>query len=219
MTPLWRLQLLGALRATSSDNHAVRFRTQKAGSLLGYAAFYLGHAHPREVLGELLWPEADDKSARHSLRMAISLLRGYLEPPGILPGTVVVTDRQTFQLNPDNVTTDTADFSAALLAAANAESVSQKITFLQSALDLYQGLLLPGCYESWIVPQRLRMEDEYAAAARELLEIWEEAGSIKEAIAYARTAASIHPLREELHIAFNAPTNRRGTAQSGCASV
>ena len=202
MTKEWTIQLFGTLRGIRRDQVEVRFRTQKAGSLLGYTAFYLGQEHHRERLSEMLWPDADPASARHSLRMALSLLRRHLEPPGVAPGSVLAADRQTVQLNSDAVTTDVAAFSAALNTAADAHPRAEKISALMAAVDLYRGPLVPGCYESWIVPQQLRLEDEYVGAITDLLRYCEEAGSIQQAVTYARTAVSVHPLREDLHLAL-----------------
>src|SRR5262249_20176613 len=78
MAALWRIELFGALRAQRAGQNILRFRTQKAGSLLGYMAFYLGQPHSREVLSESLWPESDVAASRHRLRMALSSLRHQL---------------------------------------------------------------------------------------------------------------------------------------------
>jgi len=41
---MWKIQLLGGLVARSSERVVTRFRYHKAGSLLGYLA-YFNHAH------------------------------------------------------------------------------------------------------------------------------------------------------------------------------
>jgi DNA-binding SARP family transcriptional activator len=96
----WRIELLGGLRAEAEDRVVSRFRTQKTGALLAYLAFYLRRSHPREELIELFWPEADREAGRHSLSTALSWLRRLLEGPDWLPGTVLVADRTSVQLNP-----------------------------------------------------------------------------------------------------------------------
>ncbi len=60
----------------------------------------------REELADLLWPEADLDSARANLRQALLSLRRQLEPPGVLPGTVLTADRTQVRLSPDAVRTD-----------------------------------------------------------------------------------------------------------------
>ena len=55
----WHIELLGRLRATQGDHVVTRFRARRTGALLAYLAYYLERPHPREVLIELLWPEAE----------------------------------------------------------------------------------------------------------------------------------------------------------------
>src|SRR5262249_10432593 len=88
----WRLQLLGQLRAIRGVQTVGPFQTQKTGALLAYLAYPLSRPHPRELLIELLWPELESSSGRHSLSMALSSLRRQLEPPGTPAGAVIVAN-------------------------------------------------------------------------------------------------------------------------------
>jgi DNA-binding SARP family transcriptional activator len=56
-----------------------RFRTHKTASLLAYLSLHPA-PQPREVLVELLWPDDEPESGRHSLRTALSSLRRQFEP-------------------------------------------------------------------------------------------------------------------------------------------
>jgi DNA-binding SARP family transcriptional activator len=97
---LWRIELLGWLRAVSANRVVTRFRTHKTGALLAYLAYYHDRPHPREVLIELLWPESEPRAGRGSLRKALSSLRLQLEPPDVPPGAIILADGDTIQLNP-----------------------------------------------------------------------------------------------------------------------
>ncbi len=59
MDALWRIGLLGGLSAEQGARVVTRFRTQKVGALLAYLAYHHQRSHPREVLTDLLWPDAD----------------------------------------------------------------------------------------------------------------------------------------------------------------
>src|SRR5262245_35791857 len=110
---MWTIQLLGGLAVVGPQQVVTRFRSQKAASLLAYLAFHTGPgaaARPREVLVELLWPEADLDAGRHNLSNALSVLRRILEPIGVGPGTVVLADHHAVRLNPEAVQTDLAAF-------------------------------------------------------------------------------------------------------------
>src|SRR5438128_4523878 len=127
MDATWRIEMLGWLRAVQGDRVISRFRSQQTGALLAYLAYHRHRSHPREVLIELLWPGCDPASGRHRLRMALSSLRHQLEPPGTPPGTVLVADRLSIQLNPVACETDVSRFEAALQAAARTSSGAERV--------------------------------------------------------------------------------------------
>src|SRR5687767_3578910 len=76
-----RIEMLSGLRIVHADRVITRFRTQKTAGLLAYLAYYHERSHLREHLIELLWPEADLRSGRNCLSLALSSLRRQLEPP------------------------------------------------------------------------------------------------------------------------------------------
>src|SRR5436305_8280149 len=116
MEPYWRIELFGELRLVRQDRTVRRFRSQKTAALLAYLAFYRGRAHPREELIDLFWPEEEFDAARHNLRQTLSSLRHQLEPPGVEAGAVLLADRRAAGLNGAVVTTDVAEFEAAVSA-------------------------------------------------------------------------------------------------------
>src|SRR5438270_847842 len=117
METLWRIEMFGGLRAVGTNSTLTRFRSHKTGALLAYLAFYRDRAHPRGLLTDLLWPEEDLDASRMKLRTALASLRRQLEPPGVPAGAVIMAGRLAVQLNPAHVTTDVAQFEAALQAA------------------------------------------------------------------------------------------------------
>src|SRR5438045_3179345 len=127
MNALWRIELLGSLRATHGDRVVTQFRTQKAGSLLAYLAFHSRHPHPREALLELLWPELDLAASRNNLRFVLHSLRQLLEPAGVPAGSVLLADRSTVSLRPGAFATDVAELEAALSAAARAAELAEEL--------------------------------------------------------------------------------------------
>src|SRR5262245_7892326 len=147
----WRIELLGGLRARHGDRVISRFRSYKTGVLLAYLAHFLKRSHPREELVELLWPEAAPEAGQMSLRTSLSSLRRQLEPPGTPAGSVLVADRANVSLNPAAVTTDAAVFESALQSARQAGDPQAREALLTQAFEIYQGPLLPGLYEDWVL--------------------------------------------------------------------
>jgi DNA-binding SARP family transcriptional activator len=193
----WRVELMGGLRAEGGGAALTRFRTQKTGLLLAYLAYYRHRAHPRASLVELLWPGSEPHAGRSTLSRELSWLRDRLEPPGVPYSAILVADRFSARLNPDSVTTDVAEFEAALSTAAQARGSAEQVRALAQAVDLYRGELLAGYYESWIMGEQERLAELYFQALRRLLTGLEEAGDLEQAVAYARQGVRLDPLREE----------------------
>src|SRR2546426_12736738 len=103
VAPIWRIELLGGLRAVHDQTIVSRFRSQKTASLLAYLAYYPRRQHAREVLIEMLWPESDLDAGRNSLSVALSSLRRQLEPPGIRSGSVVIANRTHAYLRAESI--------------------------------------------------------------------------------------------------------------------
>ena len=195
----WRIELLGRLSARQDGRVIRRFRTQKTGALFAYLAYYRDRPHPREELIELFWPEDAAPAARNSLRVSLTSLRRQLEGPGIPAGAILIADRANVQLNPAACLTDVAEFEKAFRASAEVESAAARVQLLRQAVDLYQGELLPGYYEDWILPERDRLAEAYLSALRRLVKALAQARDFERAIGYARRAVSADPLREESH--------------------
>lgn len=200
---LWTIQLFGGLHASQQERRISRFRTQKTGSLLGYLAYHLGRSHPREVLIEMLWPDAAPESGRHNLSLALSSLRNQLEPPGVPAGSVLLADHLSVELNPASVLTDVAAFEAMLRQAAQATNPEQRATLLMQAADLYDGAFLPGYYDEWITTEQERLALRFQEAVHQLVALRERDGaggdSLSAVTGYARRALEADPLREEAH--------------------
>jgi predicted ATPase/DNA-binding SARP family transcriptional activator len=191
--------MLGGLRVECGDRVITRFRTQRAGALLAYLAHHLLHAHPREVLIELLWPDSESEAGRASLRAELASLRRQLEPPGVPSGTIIGADRFSIQLNPDAVTTDVREFERALQAAERAGSELERRQHLVEAVGLYGGPLLPGYYQDWIPAEQERLADRYFQALQSVTADLEQAGEVEVALEHAWRAVAVEPLREEGH--------------------
>jgi two-component SAPR family response regulator len=173
----WRIELFGRLQVTPRDRVVKRFRMQKVASLLAYLAFYRDRRHSRIELLELLWPECSLPAGRNRLKVALTSPRHQLEPPGVPAGTVIQADRTTVQLNPAVCMTDVALFEAACregLTSSGRRSAAG-IRRLTEAVERYRGPLLAGCFEEWIVPERLRLAELFQRALAALAGWLEEA--------------------------------------------
>lgn len=198
MPALWRIGLLGRLCLARPGCEVVRFRTKKIGALLGHLAYHLPGPHPRETLCDLLWPEAEREASLHNLRAALSSLRRHLEPPDVPPQTVLLATRATVELNAEAVVTDVSQLRQALAAAKRAEEPAARADSLTRAVALYEGPLLEGYYEEWVIPERERLSEVILQALVWLSRHHSETGDLDAALDYGRRAVTIDPLREEV---------------------
>lgn len=193
----WRIEMLGGFAARSEGGVEAHFQTRRAAALLARLAFRAPHPEPRESLAASLWPDEDWEATRNRLRQTLVVLRRALST-GPESGWLVV-DRNAARLLLQNVTVDVLEFDAALRAASNAGSIAESIPAFEKAIDLYRGPLLSGFHESWIGPERARLNAEYLTALTSLAEAHSAAGNRTRALGLARLALAQEPLREETH--------------------
>ena len=112
-------------------------------------------------------------------------------------GAILLADHQTVQLNAAALTCDVVQFDAALHSAARSSTGSERRQRLVESVTLYQGEFLPGCFEEWVLQERLRLAEAFFQAARQLIAALEQAGDRQGALQMARQAARVDPLREE----------------------
>jgi DNA-binding SARP family transcriptional activator len=199
MTTLWRIEMLGWLRAVGQNRVVAHFPTRKTGALFAYLAFHAHRSHPREELIERFWPECELEAGRNHLRMALYRLRRQLEKPHLPNGAVILVDRQTVQLSPDAIVTDVAAFEATLQAAERAPNATERAQLLADAVEQYQGMLLPGYHDDWVLAPRQWLAERYCEALRQLMALREAAGDSRAALDCARRLVAADPLREEAH--------------------
>ena len=194
-----RIELLGGLRVLQNGRILTRLETRKTGALLAYLAFFRHRSHPRETLAEMLWPDEAPEAIRNRLKQALSALRRALEPPGTPAGHVLIADRVQIQLNPQAIATDVAEFEALLHAGVRTADPAACARLLEQALPLYQGELLPGYYEDWMVPERERLAEAYRNVLSRLMKARARLGDLHGALDAAQRAVQADPLREASH--------------------
>ena len=148
-----RIYLLGQFRL-ACDGRPVDLPSRPAQSLFAYLALNAGVSQRRERLAGLLWPEASEGNARAYVRQALWRMRKALMGAGL---------QWEQYFNVDDISIcfeggapwwlDTAEF----LSPPEAGTVEE----LQQRAVLYQGELLPGFYDEWVVGERERLQAVY----------------------------------------------------------
>jgi DNA-binding SARP family transcriptional activator len=197
MTFIRRIELFDGLRAYRGQEIITDFGTRKADSLLAYLALHPHQAHPRQLLAERLWPDEEYEATRDRFRQALSALRRMLEPDGTVPESVLIADRAEVRLEIDDLSTDVAEWEAALWAAKRASLRVEQIRLLRRAAELCRGELMPGYNEGWIPAERNRLNAAQQSALRRLAMLLFAEEEIPAAIDYARRAVNCDPLDEQ----------------------
>jgi DNA-binding SARP family transcriptional activator len=136
--------LLGEFHLRCSGK-TVAITSRPAQSLFAYLILNAGSPHRREKLAGLLWPDSLEETARDNLRHALWRVRKALESAS-----------SSRYLQADDLTIgfkDSVDYS---LDAAELEKLSDQASSdeLIAVLSNYQGELLPGFYDDWVVSER-----------------------------------------------------------------
>ena len=92
------IRLLGSVDVAAAGTSA-RLEYDKVRALLAYLVVEGARPVRRETLAGLLWPEQDDKAARHSLSQALTSLRKSLRDENE-QHPILLLERATVQMNP-----------------------------------------------------------------------------------------------------------------------
>lgn len=190
------LELFGAFRLHRDNQPVAGFEHARLQHLLAYLSLNRAAPIMRQQLAFIFWPDSTDQQALKNLRTSLSRLRRALpEAEHILKIT-----GQTIQWRTDApITLDVAEFDTMMTAAETAKAAgdsSQMMKVFQAAAGVYQGDLLPSCYDDWILPVRDRYRQTYRAALEQLALLLEEHRQYNRALPYAKRLLNHDPLSE-----------------------
>jgi len=179
------------------------WRRDNVRALLGYLVMNSPVTRDRTMAA--LWPEADEVSARRSIRSTLNMLIGVLEPERVAGEAAffVQSEGSVLRLGSgDHFKVDVWDFEHHLDAAAAlmADGVAQlAIDPLRKAVDLYRGDLAVDLFHEWLIPDRDRLRMRFVGAASTLAGLLAAEGELAEALRAAELALSCDPWSEAAH--------------------
>lgn len=143
-------------------------------SLLAYLVLHRAAPQFRSSLAYLLWPDSTDGQAHTNLRNLLYKLRVTL--PEI--DTFLCIERHSISWRQGApLSLDVVDFERAMAQAEQARFMQDPSTereALEEAVRLYQGDLLPSCYEDWTQAERDRLQHLFREALERLIELLEQ---------------------------------------------
>src|SRR6185503_7905563 len=140
------VRLLGKFEILSGGK-PVAITSRPAQFLFAYLILNAGTAYRREKLAGMLWPDSLEETARDNLRHALWRLRKSLPASQKSKVEYLLTDELSIAFSAS------ADY---WLDAVQLERLSEHAAAneLMGVLSEYQGELLPGFYDEWVVLER-----------------------------------------------------------------
>jgi DNA-binding SARP family transcriptional activator len=176
----------------------------KLQELFCYLLLFRDNPHPRETLASLLWSESTTPHSRRNLRQALWQLRS----PAVLGGAlrdcdVLHVDAEWIQLSPEaNLWLDIQVFEGALSRTEGVPGHALdrlQAEALATAVDLYRGDLLQGCYQDWCLYERERLQNAYLHTLEKLMDYCQACGEYQSGLAYGDQALQCDGARERTH--------------------
>jgi DNA-binding SARP family transcriptional activator len=194
--PLLKVRLLGDFRLAYCDQVLSRGSIARYEILLAYLLIHRDSPIPRQRLAFLFWPEANESQARSNFRVLIFRLRQNL--PFIEQYLDLGGNELKWQQDMP-IWLDIDAFKKEL-AYAKAQENLEKVSYLQAALELYKGDLLPDLYENWILSPREHLRQTYLRTLETLADVLEKKGEYPAARKTARCLLSEDPLLESSYL-------------------
>jgi len=137
------------------DGASIQINSRPAQSLLAYLLINKGKAFRREKLAGLLWPDTSDTNARNNLRQALWRIRKSLETDTPTSQPYFLVDDLTVGFNAES------DYSLDVNKLEAKVDDSVPFQKLIEIVSLYDGELLPGFYDDWVVLERERLQSVF----------------------------------------------------------
>jgi DNA-binding SARP family transcriptional activator len=174
MMSVLRFYLFGRFQIQCSEQPPTEVESHKLQELLAYLLLHRDRAHTRESIANLLWGECtttqSKKHLRHLLWQAHETLDPYVECTG---GSLLRMEPDWVGLHPQVLFwLDVAAFQAIygrVQGTPGPDLDAAQIEALQTALCIYRGDLLPGCYLDWCLFERERLQNLYLAILDKLM--------------------------------------------------
>jgi DNA-binding SARP family transcriptional activator len=154
------VSLLGE-QAITEDGTSVQAHSSRAIALVAFLAVHAGSPQSRQRIAGTFWPESTDAQALTNLRRELHNLRQILGRDSSL----VVTPRDLCWCDTDTCRVDLRVFATACSAALAAGAVGDDAGVLvhaATAVECYQGDLLPGGYDEWLLEMRSGLDRQCA---------------------------------------------------------
>ncbi|MCL4250827.1 MAG: tetratricopeptide repeat protein [Anaerolineae bacterium] len=204
--------LLGSLQIEHRRLGEISLTNRKAIGLLAYLLVESDHAHSREFLLGLLWPDLPTAAAQNNLRVTWAQLQKALGTSASDEQPTLIGDRLALGFNPlSDHELDVTRFrglteECRLHPHPDPQDCSECAARLTEALDLVRGdfldeFSLANClqFDEWLLTQRQRFQVQVMAALEQLAAFHERADQLAAAERTTRRLLEYDPLSESAY--------------------
>jgi DNA-binding SARP family transcriptional activator len=185
------VSLLGS-QGITEDGTSVHACSSRAVALVAFLAVHAGAPQSRHRIAGMFWPESSDAQALTNLRRELHHLRQVLSGERSL----VVTSRDLCWRDSDTCRVDLRAFAGARAAALAARDDAGVLEHAATAVECYQGDLLPGVYDEWLIDARSELGRQCVDLCDLLGAARARAGDLTGAAQAARRRIQLQPLEE-----------------------
>jgi DNA-binding SARP family transcriptional activator/tetratricopeptide (TPR) repeat protein len=194
------VRLFGGFSLSCGGEALPPLPSRQARLLFAWLVLHAGRPQPRSVLADRFWPEVAESRGRRRLSHALWQVQDALAER--TPGHGYLTasgDAVTFDVAAP-YWLDVEEFEQRLDRVDAAGAIDGAgLRDLERCVDLYQGELLAGSYEPWVVAEQDRLRQRYVTALGRLVDGCKQRGNFADALAFARRVTHEAPLREDAH--------------------
>lgn len=215
-----RLQVatFGGLRISDRTGTTVSLRTDRARALFLYLLVMRGRMVHREAICAALWPSCDERQARAQLSKSLWRLRCALDQAAPAEAAAIATHADCLiGLDCDQIDADCWRLAEAVDAVeftADEAMTLDEARLLAEAVRRCQGIFCVGLFDDWCAEHRESNAQLLLDAIERLIRFHQSQQNWSQAVAWARHAIALDPLREDMHYAIMSSYRSMGSNAS-----
>jgi DNA-binding SARP family transcriptional activator len=184
MSKSLHIKLFGEFYLASDGLPIHGVKSERLQALLAFMLLHWNAPQTRQQVAVHLWPDAIEGDAKANLRRRLHELKQLIPDAD----RWLRVETKTIQwLLTEHCFVDVVQFETAITQSQSAQSESaQSQQALEQAATLYQGDLMPSCYDDWIVPYREQLRQQAIAGLDTLVTLLTTQGDHRPAIRYAQ---------------------------------
>lgn len=191
--------LLGDFRLLYGNDPLTTVNTPRLQTLFAYLLLHRQAPQARQYLAFQFWPDSSEKQAHTNLRKLLFQLRNALPDAD----RFLTQDHLSVQWRPSAPYTLDVDELTQLLTHVGSNGKATPHAHYTAHYDelarvatLYQGELLPSCFDEWILPVRQQLHRDVMQALEQLINLSEHQREYHAGIRYAQRLLGLDPLHE-----------------------